>query len=156
MPKLHLIKHSTQYLAPATEESIDLLVPVKTGSVITCEYSIMRNGNLFKKWWALVNFAFECWEPGEVEHNGDRFIPKKNSETFRKHLTVLAGYYDTTYGIDGKARIEADSISFAAMSEEEFAKLYSATVDVVLDKILTNYSRSDLEDVVLESMRSFF
>ena len=155
MPKLHLIKHSNQYLTPATEESIDLLEKVKAGSVITCEYSKMRNGNFFRKWWALVNFAFSHWEPGEVEHNGDRFLPKKNSETFRKHLTVLAGYYDPTYGIDGRIRIEPKSISFAAMTEEEFEKLYSATVNVVLGKVLTNYNKSDIDSVIEERMRGF-
>lgn len=154
--EIYLIKHSNQYLTPATDESIDLLDKVKAGSVVKCKISTVRNGKFFKKWWALVNFAFEHWEPGEIEHNGDRFLPKKNSETFRKHLTVLAGYYESSYGIDGKLRIEPESISFSAMTEEEFAKLYSATFDVVLGKILTNYSESELEDVVLEKMRGFF
>jgi hypothetical protein len=43
---------------------------------------------------------------------------------------------------------EAKSISFGLMDEVEFEQLYNATVDVVLRRILTNYSKQDLENVI--------
>src|SRR5690606_34354997 len=58
-----------------------------------------RNARFFRKWWALVDFAFEHWEP---EVKTTRYgVPEKNRERFRKDLTVLAGFYETTFKING-------------------------------------------------------
>jgi hypothetical protein len=56
------------------------------------------------------------------------------------------------YRVDGSVRIEAKSISFAMMNEESFAELYDSTINVILSKILTNYTKQELEDVVGELM----
>jgi hypothetical protein len=38
------------------------------------------------------------------------------------------------------------------MNEESFAELYDSTINVILSKILTNYTKQELEDVVGELM----
>ena len=45
-------------------------------------------------------------------------------------------------------RVKAKSISFGSMSEEEFHDLFSKVIDVGLAKILPEYSRSNLEEVI--------
>ncbi len=152
--KLSLVKHGKLVLMPLEGESTDYVLGIREGEVIHAEFSQMRNGKFFRKWWALINYAYEHWEPQEVKGNDSRFTPEKNLETFRKHITVLAGHYDAHYGINGSVRIEARSISWAKMSESEFKAFYSATVDVILKHILSDYSRQDI-DMVIDELLGF-
>jgi len=105
-----------------------------------------RNLPFLKKFFALVNVAYEGWNPDPVFHKGIEI--KKNKEVFRKNLVILAGFYDTVFNINGDLRLEAKSISFANMSEDEFGLLYSKFIDVVLGKVLTNYTEDDLHHQV--------
>jgi hypothetical protein len=61
---------------------------------------------------------------------------------------VMAGHYEMAVNMRDEVRLTAKSISFANMSQDEFEALYSATVNVVLAKILTQYTRDDLDNVV--------
>ena len=42
----------------------------------------------------------------------------------------------------------AKSISFAKMDEDEFARLYSSVVDVILARFLTNWTGEDMDKAV--------
>ena len=81
-----------------------------------------------------------------------KVTPEKNFDRFRKDIIVLAGYYDATYRLNGDTRIEAKSISFGSMSEDEFEKLYSACVDVILQYVCTQYDGKMLDEVVEQAM----
>ena len=78
--------------------------------------------------------------------------PQKNYERFRKDITIRAGYFYATYRLDGRWRIEAESIAWGSMTEETFEKLYSATIDVVLGQIYMNYTEKMLESLVDQVM----
>lgn len=151
--EINLLKITGSAFIPATEADAEAMAGVKIGTILRCKYTKMRNSAFFRKWWALVGLAYDQWEPAEIEIKDQRFTPEKNMETFRKNLTVMAGYYDTHFTIAGEPRIEARSISFASMSEDDFVQLYSKTVDVVLKHILKNYTDRELEDAVLRVMR---
>ncbi len=153
MAEVNLLKISSASLVPATEADIEALSHIKTGEIVRCKYTRMRNAKFFRKWWALVGLAYDSWCPEQIQVNGARFVPEKNMDTFRKNLTVLAGYYDVHFTIAGEPRIEAKSISFSNMKEEEFEKLYSATIDVVLKHILKNYTGDELEETVMNIIR---
>lgn len=145
-------------LVPVTDEDRELLGKIGAGEIVTVELRRMRNYQFFRKWWALVNFAFDYWEPPNLPDDPDRtwlrkVAPQKSKDRFRKDLTILAGYYDAHYRLDGSVRIEAKSISFGSMTEDEFEKLYSATIDVVLKHVLTNYTEPELQYVVDEALR---
>jgi len=85
-----------------------------------------RNYEFHKKFYALINMAFE----NEEKYN--------NLDHYRKCLIIKAGFY-TAYEMDGWTHKEADSISFASMDEIEFADLYSKLLDVVIKEIgITN------------------
>jgi hypothetical protein len=45
----------------------------------------------------------------------------------------------------GELRLEAKSLSWASMTEEEFAQRYLATIDVILQKVLPDVSEDQLK-----------
>jgi hypothetical protein len=56
--------------------------------------------------------------------------------------------------LKGETRLTAKSISFANMDEDEFSDLYNAACNVILQRILTNYTRDDL-DAVIDRLMGF-
>ena len=73
---------------------------------------------------------------------------EKNFEQFREDITILAGYYETRTRLDGSLRVVAKSVSFSKMDGEEFEKLYSSVINVLLNKVLVNYDEASLRKVV--------
>lgn len=139
-------------LVPHDEAAAAFIQKMKAGELTHADFKRVRNYRFHKKYFALLDFAFEQWEPrGGLTYKG---IPvAKNKERFRKDLIILAGFYESTVNIRSEVRLEAKSISFAQMDEIEFEALYSKTIDVVLQRILKNYSRDDLNAVVDELLR---
>ena len=131
---------------PVDQQAIDYISKKKEGAGLRCEIKEIRNYKFHKKYFSLLNYAFDNWEPGEV--NGKYGKPQKNFERFREDIIILSGYYESVIRINGEVVIKAKSISFANMSQEEFEKLYSNTIDVILQRILRNYTKQDLEQVV--------
>lgn len=123
------------------------ILDAEIGEIFRFESAFPRNYRFHKKFFALLTVGFEAWHPA-LEHNGLKV--QKDFERFREDVTILAGYYTRTWGLDGRMRLDAQSISFAHMEEPEFEKLYSRVIDVLLDKVLTNYkSREEVDAVVM-------
>jgi hypothetical protein len=83
------------------------------GEFFSFTYKKPRNQRLHRKFFALLTYAFDHWEPARgrkrLKHHG---VPiEKNFEAFRKHITILAGYYTATYDLKGRLELEAKSIS---------------------------------------------
>ena len=136
---------------PATEQDAELLTKIKTGEIVSLTYKRMRNYRFHKKWWALMAFAFDYWEPtGSFNKWG--VVPERNLYQFRKDVTVMAGFYNASYRLDGDVTLEAKSIAFGNMSEDEFEKLYSACVDVILKHICTQLDGAKLDAVIDQTM----
>lgn len=134
-------------LVPYDEAAVMFIQKMKSGALAHSDFKKVRNYKFHKKYFALIGFAFDQWEPKDgLTYQG---IPvQKNKERFRKDVAILAGFFESTVNLKGQVRLEAKSISFAQMDEIEFEALYSATVDVVLQRVLTKYTKSDLEEVV--------
>ena len=147
----HFIKLPNDALMPAAEPDKELLSIIKQGEVVKLKLTRQRNYQFLKKFFALLNFAFDYWQP-KGSFNKWGVLPEKNFDRFRKDVIVLAGYYEATYRLNGDTRIEAKSISFGSMSEDEFEKLYSACVDVILRHVCTQYDGEMLEQVVDQAM----
>jgi hypothetical protein len=129
---------------------------VKLDQVIKCVFTRPRNYKFFKKWWKMIEFAYDHWEPGELQIPRWKHVkPQRDLNAFRKDVTIMAGHYDAFYRIDGSVRIEAKSISFGKMTEEDFENFYSRCVNVILQRILTNYTREDLDRVVEQLLLGF-
>ena len=133
-------------LAPGDQATADYLARVKLGAVLHGSFAKARNPALHRRYFALLNLAFDLWSPGPV--TSAHGTPQKNFDRFRADLTIMAGYYEVVIRVDGSTRIEPKSISFASMGQDEFETLYSRTIDVILQKILTGYHREDVEEMV--------
>lgn len=125
------------------------LIKMEAGEMAQAEMAIPRNYRFHKKFFALLHFAFDAWEPDRFHKSYKGMPVAKNFERFRKDVTVQAGYYDQTFDLDGNMKLEAQSISFANMNDVEFEAVYSAVADVILGKVLTTYTgRDELDDVM--------
>ena len=114
------------------------------------------NIKFHRKFFALMHLAFDYWEPpkhGEGSALSDKMAIERNFDRFRYDVTILAGYYDATYRLNGDVRLEAKSISFGSMSEDDFEDLYSKVIDVIINRVCTQFSeyelRKQVEDMVL-------
>jgi len=100
-----------------------------------------------RKYFALLKTAYDLWDP-QVDH-----LSEKSFECFRNDIAILCGYYKNVIRYSGRFVQEAKSISFAKMDDVEFAALYSKTIDVILQHVLTNYTRADLDEQVDRVLR---
>jgi len=151
----HFIKAHGGSLIPASDADKEIIDKIKAGEVVTMKFSRMRNYQFFKKWWSLVNFAFDYWEPPPIKTTKEwqkAIAPEKNLDAFRKDLTIAAGYFNSYVRLNGEIRVEAKSISFSSMSEDEFEKLYSATVDAIIKHVCTQYTGEMLDQVVDQAL----
>lgn len=149
--ELILTKAPNGSLMPVDQHSIDELAKLKIGQGVRVQLTRMRNYAFHRKFFALLNIAFDAWEPTAKEYKGQPVA--KNFERFREDVTILAGYYTSSVNLRGDVRLSAKSISFSSMDQGEFEKLYSAVIDVVLQRILANYTRDDLDNVVEQVLR---
>lgn len=149
--ELYLTKTAGGALASADQQSAEYIAKLKLGATVTATVRQPRNVRFHRKFWALLNVAYDAWEPVGKEYKGQPV--QKNFEQFRRDVTILAGYYESTYTLKGDVRLVPKSISFASMDEDEFGKLYSAIIDVILSRILTNYTKDDLDNVVENVLR---
>ncbi len=149
MPNIAVMKQGSA-LIPADAMTAEYIEKLKTGDVIHSEFKKKRNAKFHRKYFSLLNFAFEHAEHGDYEYMGERVEP--NFDEFRSNLAVLSGYYTPTFDINGNVHLRAKSISFANMDEAKFEALYSMTINVILRKVLRNYSREQLDDVIFKLM----
>ena len=150
MTDIVLIKTVNGALIPADPQAAEFIGKLKLGAGVTGTFKKQRNHAFHKKFFALLNLAYDAWEPEVKEYRGLKV--QKNFERFRKDIIIACGYYDVTVNLKGDVRAEAKSISFGKMDDYEFAELYSKAINVILSRILTNYTRDDLDRVVEELM----
>lgn len=133
------IKAPSGALVPMNETEAEKLKRIKGQSVVRADIAVMRNGRFFNKWFSLAQFAYGLWEETvePVEYRGQKVRP--SFDKFRKDLTILAGYWHPVFNIDGTFKVEADSIAWANMDEETFARMYSNTIDAILAKVLPRH-----------------
>ena len=145
--EITLVKHQN-LLMPASHQDQELLGGIKAGQGVTVTLKKKRHIQFHRKYFALLNLGFDAWEVSEQEYKG--VSVEKNFERFRKDIVILAGFYTPVTNIKGETRLEAKSISFSNMKENEFNKLYKKTIDVLLKRVLKNYTADDVDRVVNE------
>lgn len=132
---------------PATDQDAEICLRHKLGDIIRADFKKMRNPNFHRKFFSLLNIGYEAWEPEPI--NNKFGTAEKNFDRFRSDCIILAGYYTQSIRVDGSVCVEAQSISFGNMEEEDFNKLYSAVINVLLSKVLRTYNgREELESIV--------
>ena len=134
-------KTTPSTLVAASESDRELLKKIRTGDTVRVKVTRVRNYEFHKKYFALLNFAYDYWEP-------DNQVGEKCFSQFREDIIILAGYYHRYIRLDNDTRIKAKSISFGSMPEEEFEKLYTATIDVIIKHICHQYTGEMLRQTV--------
>lgn len=159
MPEIACHKVLAGTLEPQTEvivmhEPTPWYTRLQLNRALLLKFTAPRNYEFHKKFFALVDFGFQHWEPGSLSgarHEG--ITPLRSKERFRHDLTILAGFFEQEIRIDGSLRVVAQSISFGDMEEAEFSELYDGVKDVLWEKVFSNiqtYSREEFESVALE------
>lgn len=153
-------------MVPATDADVEKLAKIKPGQGLAGPWRKQHERMLWmhKKFFKMLEYAFDVWEPEppdsektKIEYEEAfgawtfRGIPiQKNRERFREQMIILAGFYEPEWDINGNLRLKAKSMSFANMEQDEFDVLYYAVHDVIRQRILTNYSREELDEVLAE------
>lgn len=143
-------------LRPAQQSDMDALEKVRSGAPVLCKIVQMRNPKFHAKFFALLNFTFEYWEP-EIIATQHGLLPEKNFECFREDITILAGFRELTVNVKGTVRYRAKSISFASMEETEFNDLYKAVFNVCWRMVLhkVNGMTEAVAESAINQMMSF-
>ena len=107
-------------IIPLYDSDYDKFKRVPKDKEVLVEIKQQRNSKFHRKFFALINMVFE---------NQDTYI---DLDTFRKDLTIEAGFYTEYVDFHGELKRESKSISFAKMDEIEFSKLYGKFIDTVI------------------------
>lgn len=137
-------------LYPADDMDKAVVDKWPTGEFLKADVVRPRNYKFHRKFFAMINVGYEAWEPPELLYKGLK--AEKNPDRFRADCIVQAGFYDVVANLNGEVRVEPKSIAFGKMEEDEFEKVYSAVANVILRKVLTTYTRDDLDKVVDQIM----
>ena len=143
MTELTFQKINGHFLAALDQETVNSVEAMAEGAVLAGNFVKKRNPKFLRKFFALLRVGFDLWEPHEIDT--DWGCPEKSFKQFRGQVTVLAGYGEPVFNLNGTFRMVPRSISFANMSEEEFSELYSNVIDVILKNIPSNFEREDIE-----------
>jgi len=123
-------------LIPSFDEDKEKIKKLKNGTPVKIKYSIPRNYEFHKKYFALLHLAFENQE---IINNFD---------DFREEIIKFAGFYKKTVTLRGDVLYKAKSISFANMDDSEFNNLYFKSIDVIIKFILKGNTKEEIEEEV--------
>jgi len=128
--KINVIKMPGGVLMAASDMDAEQLNKFKSGGMFEIELKRPRNSSFHGKVFAFFQYCFSHWS-SDNEYQDE----KTQFDGFRKDMVILAGYYDTYTRMDGSVRVEAKSLSFGSMSQDDFESLYQALIQVAMDKI---------------------
>lgn len=144
MSELLLTRTVDGALRPMDDEGVERIQKIKAGNTVRCEIVQMRNWKFHKKWFVLARFAYDIWSESMPARSYRGMPVRPNFDRFRKELTILSGHGEPVWNIEGEMRMEAKSLRWDRMDEQTFEELYSATIDTILQRILS--FRTDLSD----------
>ena len=144
--KINFVKQPGGVLIPADDYEVERLTKFKTGEMYEVEIKLSRSPAFHRKCFAFMKFCFEHWR-------SDREFLDEHEQfkCFRNNLTVLSGYYTETFKINGDVRIEAKSLSFGSMDQEEFEGCYNAMITAACKHIFKS-----TDDNTYNQLLSFF
>lgn len=133
-------------LIPADPEAEKLLKRIALGDGISVEAKKFNDIRFHRKLFALLNLAFDIWEPDDMpEVRGQKVA--KNFDRFRKDVTILAGHYTVLHRLDGSVYLEADSLSFAKCDDHKKNDVYRSILNVVWERVLKHANFRDEQEV---------
>lgn len=151
--KLRMLKLPNGDYRPYDEPSVKAARRHRSGAIVEGDFVQPRNWKFHKKYFVLLRLGYDYWEPPERTYRGMQVA--KNFDRFREEVAVLAGHYDVVWTLEGEMRLRPRSISWADMDAEEFEKLYSATGQVLIDRVLAakGFTAAEVDRVVDQILR---
>lgn len=154
--KLNLVRVPNGY-AYADADSAKAGEKHKLGERVQASVVKPRSNKFQRKFFALLRFAFDYWEPEEggapTEFRG---IPvEKDFDRFRADVTILCGFYTPVWNARGEMRLEAQSIAFSEMEPDDFLRLYNTAIGVLMRLVMRSkgFTERQLEQAVDELLR---
>lgn len=154
--KLNLVRVPNGY-AYADADSARAGEKHKLGERVQASVVKPRSNRFQRKFFALLRFAFDYWEPAEgdtpAEYRGQ--VIEKDFDRFREDVTILCGFYTPVWNARGELRMQAKSIAFSEMEPEEFLRLYNTAIGVLMRLVMGSkgFTERQLEQAVDELLR---
>ena len=146
--KVLLMKLTGGTMSPFDDATAERCDKLKTGTQYTCEIKEHQDPVLHRRLMAMIGFGFEYWV-SQYDHIKST---AEQREEYRHDLTILAGYYDEIYSLDGRTvKIKAKSLKWSKMKPETRREFYKA-VNRVLWK---NQFTGDVDQSVLLKLKGF-
>lgn len=145
-----MMKNAGGVFCPADEMYLPDLQSFKNGEIYEIELKRTRNPAFHRKVFSFFKFCFNHWAADKTEWR--YFDERTQFDTFRKNLTVLAGYKVASYTIDGRMRVEAQSLSYGNMEQDEFERCYSALINAAMQNIFKGCN----DERILDRLYAFF
>lgn len=133
-------------LVPVGDDSYDSKKRLKVGTVYQAEIRLKRNYEFHKKYFALINCAWEYLP--ENQTNGFRTV-----DIFRKWVEIQAGHCDILEFKNGDVMRLPKSISFDSIDNAEFSDLYERVKDVIWGLISRYVDLDEFERNLVNFMR---
>ena len=124
----------------ATDDDLEKKKKLKLNEVYQFKYSLYRNYEFHKKFFALINIGWEYMSEKQATYFNHSI------DGFRESMTISAGFYNQTYNFTKNEWTQtAKSIKFDKMSEEEFQDLYNKVKDVIFSIIQHKLTKDEYE-----------
>lgn len=136
MAKYQMTKLAGGVLAPLNDDEAERLKSFQNGEQYEIEIKRQRNPAFHRKVFAFFNFCFEYWSADKTEWQ--YFDERTQFEKFRKDLTIMAGFFNKIYNIRGDLRLEAKSLKYSEMEQDEFEACYNALINAAIKHIFNN------------------
>lgn len=131
------LRNTISGLVPLYPADFDEKRKLKLGQDYEVEIKMPRNIGFHRKYFALLNVGYE---------NTKLDLP---FDSYRKYIIMKAGYFKA-YQTPNGVFYDAESISFAAMTEDVFEELYGRSMDVIIKDI--GSTTEEIERQVLNFM----
>lgn len=146
--KINMIKEPGGLFRPFDDMEQEKTIRFKTGELYEVDIKLTRNPGFHRKVFAFFNFCEKYWSGNEVMEHG---TPEAQRKRFRNDLTVFAGYYTPSIGIDGSINLDAKSLAYANMEQEEFEHFYTSLINAACKHIF-----KDADENIYNRLLSFF
>ena len=149
--EMYLLKIGMDAFSPSAEEDREKFDKLKSMGLFKCTIKQERDPIKHRKFFAMLEVGFDAFHPPYREYKG---LPVfKDFDRFRKDVIIAAGFYEVVFDIRGRLRFKHESMSFGSMSQDRFEKLYNGCCQVLLNNVLSNYTRGDLDNLVDKLIR---
>ncbi len=152
MAEIFVTKDESGVLVPATNESRLAVERMKTGELYGVSVKKKRSAKFLRKWITLLEYAFDLLEDvcPYMEVGGK--VVKLDFERFRYDITIMSGFCLPVFNARMEMQLIPESISFANMDEDRFEKLYNASIDVIVNKVLNQNEALQKRGITMEKL----